>query len=332
MGTKRIEYLDYLKGLSIIWVVWYHTANHPEFVNYSFRIPLFFFVSGIFFRPYPIMKFIKKKINTLVIPFILFYFIYYLFYIILWFAKYNNLSDFDFSCFFQIFDSHKGYENFTINPPLWFICALINLQILLYLSVKIFRKKIYIALFALFMTSLGVLYSFKIPTPFMFGRSLNYFIYYTAGYLIGARISTFAVNYSISTKSKLLVYISLLVIITCITTKNYGDITDLYTIKIINYIETFAIIISLMFLFNKIYQYKILAPFKFYGVNSYIVLGMHEIFHTTNYILFRNIFGEVTTTLGIIQTIITLIMLWPTIILFNKYIPQLVGKKPVLTV
>lgn len=82
MGSKRIEYIDYLKGLSIIWVVWYHTANHPEFVDYSFRIPLFFFISGIFFRTYTIKKFVKKKISTLVIPFILFYFILYIIYFI----------------------------------------------------------------------------------------------------------------------------------------------------------------------------------------------------------------------------------------------------------
>lgn len=47
MVGKRIDYIDYLKGLSIIWVVWYHTV-HPWFVDFSFRMPLFFLASGIF--------------------------------------------------------------------------------------------------------------------------------------------------------------------------------------------------------------------------------------------------------------------------------------------
>lgn len=329
--TKRIEYIDYLKGLSIIWVVWYHTT-HPEFVDYSFRIPLFFFISGIFFRPYPIKKFFKKKINTLVIPFIFFYLVYYIFYITLWFFKYKNLQDFDFTCILQLFNTFKGYENFIINPPLWFICALINLQILLYLSIKIFRKKLHITLFALIITSLGVLYSFEIPTPFMFGRSLNYFIYYTMGYLIGSNISSLVCNFKNSSKSKLLLFTSLLIVVFCVILKQFIPQTEDDFIKLINYIEIFAIIVSLMYLFSWIYKYKIFSPFKFFGVNSYIVLGMHEIFHTVNYILIRNIFGEVTITLGIIQTIITLIILWPTIIIFNKYIPYLVGKKPILTI
>lgn len=329
--SKRIEYIDYLKGLSIIWVIWYHTT-HPAFVDYSFRIPLFFFVSGIFFRPYPLKKFLSKKINTLIIPFIFFYIIYYLFYIALWFIKYKNLTEFDFSNIFQLFGLYKGYENFVINPPLWFICALLNLQILLYLIVRIINNKIAITLVAIALTLLGIFYSFEIPTPFMIGRSLNYFIYYTMGYLIGSNISSLVSKFKFSPKSKLLLIISSLTIVSCVILKQFiPEICD-YVIKFINYVEIFAIIIVLMFLFNAIYKYSVFSPFKFFGINSYIVLGMHEIYHTINYIIIRNAFGEVTVSLGIIQTIVTLLMLWPTILLLNKFVPKLVGKTPLLKV
>ena len=73
-------------------------------------------------------------------------------------------------------------------------------------------------------------------------------------------------------------------------------------------------------------------PFKYYGVNSYIVFGMHEIYHTTFRIILQNIYGDVTIALGIIQTITTLLLLWPTIWLFNKFIPKLVGKKELIKV
>ena len=59
---------------------------------------------------------------------------------------------------------------------------------------------------------------------------------------------------------------------------------------------------------------------------------MHEIYHTTIRIILQNLFGEVTITLGVVQTIITLLLLWPTIWLFNKYIPVLVGKKELIKV
>lgn len=73
-------------------------------------------------------------------------------------------------------------------------------------------------------------------------------------------------------------------------------------------------------------------PFKYFGMNSYIVFGMHEIYHTTIRIIMQNTIGEITIFLGIIQTLITLALLWPTIWLFNKYIPVLVGKKELIKV
>ena len=48
---KRIEYIDCIKGLTILWVVVYHFGpeNIPEWVTIGYRMPLFFFLSGIFF-------------------------------------------------------------------------------------------------------------------------------------------------------------------------------------------------------------------------------------------------------------------------------------------
>ena len=73
-------------------------------------------------------------------------------------------------------------------------------------------------------------------------------------------------------------------------------------------------------------------PLKYFGMNSYIVFGMHEVYHTTFRIAFEHVFGEITITLGCIQTILTLLVLWPTIWAFNKYIPSLVAKKEFILV
>lgn len=330
--TKRIEYIDYLKGLSIIWVVWYHTI-HPVFVDYSFRIPLFFFVSGIFFKSYPIREFVIKKINTLVIPFVFFYLCYYLFYIFLWFVKFKNLHDFDFGCILQIWNLHKGFENFIINPPLWFICALLNLQILLYISIKFLKKPIYILLFSLVITIVGIMYFQEVFAPFMLLRSFTYYIYYTLGYLIGKWLCNSIEKYKNSNYLKLWkIVLFILIIISCIYVTSKLNYTDAIVKHIINYTETIALIIILVYLFSVLYKYHIFKFLKFYGQNSYIVLGIHEIYHTINYIIIVNIFGEVTIVLGIIQTIITLLLLWPTIIVMNRYIPKLIGKSPLFNI
>ena len=68
---KRIEYIDLAKGVCILLVVFAHI--HPDLTRYSwgvffdsFRMPLYFFLSGIFFKRYSgIQEFAIKKVNNL---------------------------------------------------------------------------------------------------------------------------------------------------------------------------------------------------------------------------------------------------------------------------
>jgi len=49
---KRIEWIDIAKGICIFLVVWGHSGDNPFGMVMSwFRIPLFFFLSGILFKP-----------------------------------------------------------------------------------------------------------------------------------------------------------------------------------------------------------------------------------------------------------------------------------------
>lgn len=77
---QRIEYIDLAKGFCIILVVWYHVALfHDQDVPCSdffkaFRLPLYFFLSGCFFKAYGgFVDFMKRKINKLLIPFLFWY-------------------------------------------------------------------------------------------------------------------------------------------------------------------------------------------------------------------------------------------------------------------
>lgn len=77
---QRIQYVDLAKGFCIILVVLFHVLQHfrvqSEFVNVlsTFRIPLYFFLSGLFFKEYEgFLGFLLRKINKLFIPFCFFY-------------------------------------------------------------------------------------------------------------------------------------------------------------------------------------------------------------------------------------------------------------------
>jgi fucose 4-O-acetylase-like acetyltransferase len=81
---KRIGYIDIAKGLGILVIVLAHndlSGYHPtlhKFI-YAFHIPLFFFLSGMFFRPERTFgETVRRRFNTLMKPYFFTLFIIYL--------------------------------------------------------------------------------------------------------------------------------------------------------------------------------------------------------------------------------------------------------------
>lgn len=317
---KRIDYIDYLKGLSIIWVVWYHTV-HPWFVDFSFRMPLFFLASGIFFKIVDLKTYIQKKTNQLIVPFVLFSLLYYVYLIIQNAMAYGSLSDFDFGCILGVFRLHEGNESFDVNPPLWFICALFCQQLMTFILVRVLKHRWIIAIAAILISWFGLVYVWDKPTLFMFGRSLPYLVYYVFGHLYGKGLIRI-----IESESRNLSYLPLiastLVYVASLVLKETTTING----QFLNYIETFGLIIILIYLFKAIHRFRFAYPFWFFGRNSYIVLGVHEIYQTVFRIMFIDLYGEINIWIGMIQTLLSLLLLWPTIRILNSRIPMLVGK------
>ena len=70
---QRIEFIDLAKGICISLVVYSHVymGDHPKFMEFQdyFRMPLYFILSGMFFKTYEgFASFAVKKINKLIIP------------------------------------------------------------------------------------------------------------------------------------------------------------------------------------------------------------------------------------------------------------------------
>lgn len=69
---KRNSYLDYLKGMSMMLVTYGHCNIPGGGVIGLFHMPLFFFISGYLFHEYELKSFVKKKICSLYVPFVLY--------------------------------------------------------------------------------------------------------------------------------------------------------------------------------------------------------------------------------------------------------------------
>ncbi len=76
MSTKRIAWLDVAKGLGILLVVLGHNHIKDDFplvyqTIYSFHMPFFFLVSGMFFKKeYGFWQLVKRRFKSLLLPYI----------------------------------------------------------------------------------------------------------------------------------------------------------------------------------------------------------------------------------------------------------------------
>lgn len=145
LDTKRINYIDLAKGFCITLVVLYHVLQHfrvqSEFVYLlsAFLMPLFFFLSGLFFKEYEgFWEFLIRKINKLFIPFCFFY-------LTTSFLLPNILHLFGFTVPHTESLGIQGLWAFIMkerfaNNPIWFLWCLFTINIFFYLCVIIVKK------------------------------------------------------------------------------------------------------------------------------------------------------------------------------------------------
>lgn len=327
MAKQRIEYIDWLKGLSIICVVWFH-APHPDWLSFSFRLPLFFLLSGIFFKVIPLRSHLTKKTDQLVVPFIFFYLVYFV-YLILEYRYSPTHAGVDLppaDTFADIFMPHALDQCFMVNPPLWFICALLNIQLLLYALVKIFRgRRTPIMIASLVISAVGIVWLEHCYTWLMFGRCLRFMGYYAFGYLYGKQILAAIER---SRRSMIAVAAVALAVMAAMAYHTFGGESALK--EPATYIFNIGLVVSLIILFRYVSRVPWLRFFHFFGRNSYVVLGTHYIFISFFYILVLSHYGWVGKHHGVYIWLLTMASMVPVILLCNRYVPSLVGREKLI--
>ncbi len=191
--TKRIEYIDALRGLTMILVVFSHVEmtsfgfSTPTFLNsffMSFRMPLFFFISGFIaykasveWNLKQLWSMSKKKMMVQLIPTFVFGLVYAYAY---------------FDADFMAFITHNGKLGY------WFTIALLEIFLIVYATNtclycadhKTCRKRVFVALILLSIVLFLAKFVLKVfPALNEIGNVLtlhhtfNYFQYFAFGYI-----------------------------------------------------------------------------------------------------------------------------------------------------
>lgn len=136
-NNERIFWVDNAKGIAILFVVLGHVSYLPDTIHkiiYSFHMPLFFILSGIFLDngiiKTPFKTFLFKKLRTLMVPFFVFGIINVLYF---YFINRFSLSG---AKPFNIVDTIMDSLLFLRHSGKWFLCSLFFSQIILYCIYK----------------------------------------------------------------------------------------------------------------------------------------------------------------------------------------------------
>ena len=144
---QRLPYIDFMKGLCIMLIVLQHVdVENNFFVSIhiqlnpalqTFRIPMYYFLSGIFFKTYDgFSDFMRRKVNNLIIPLIFFevlcVFVAWL--VSLYKQSHGIESSIGFSWLYLLDPITTRGWHYTF--PMWFLLSLFEVNILFYLIQK----------------------------------------------------------------------------------------------------------------------------------------------------------------------------------------------------
>lgn len=188
--SARISWIDICRGIAIILVLYGHALSNDtqRFLIYAFHMPLFFFLSGIVFRPNATKKFytvITKNFKTILLP-------YFLFAILTFIADYILLQPHQYTydeIMKQIYGVFYGNGNngyLAYNVALWFLPCLFLAKVFFALLVRIIRDKKVVILTLIISALIGYLLStFQRDTKLFFGLETAFtgIVFFGAGYL-----------------------------------------------------------------------------------------------------------------------------------------------------
>lgn len=314
----RIDYIDLIKGICMIWIIWSHTL-HPDFINAYYHVPLFFFVSGFFLSPKENIKtFIRKRLKQLIRPLVFFYIAYYPLWIITYIWDHKTLGGFQWDAIRYIF-SISSNEFIDWNGPLWFLLVLFCVNCIVFLICKTKYAKI--------LLTLVVLLTFSVQNLFSDNQVLKYVIYtgyYSLGVLGGKYLIRMISQYHFR------IIITAVFLYLCLLYISYTtNITNVIVDSLLYNVMLCCFFVASISLVATLDQNPYVESIRYFGKNSLILLGCHW-WLTTAFIqrILNILFNyNVPVWTGIVNTIITLSIISVIIPILNKHCKFFLGKK-----
>ena len=316
----RLKYIDGAKGFCIALVVLGHICRKnwlgtiPVILIYTVNVQAFFIISGVFLeknKEYQrnIKDIITSNVIRLLVPYYCFETIYNLAYAVI-----NGFVTFR----WQEIDTFIFYGR---GIATWFLSALLIAKIVLILLYKtrMNRKLVYLIAFVLF--GIGLFHEVYYP------GELHWILQFFFRGLIGIGFLTIGailynnIEYIVSFRNTVIIYA---LFVAFLMAALFNGQVSTYKLEFNNpFLYVFTSVAGTLIVL-RVFRRFTTRIFEYWGRNSIIILGTHQAI-----LCFFNawIGKEYSICAAVFQWVIIMLMEFPIIMIINRWVPFLVGKK-----
>lgn len=322
--TQRIDFIDLAKGVCIFLVVVGHSGAPIAIPGFEIvRMPLYFILSGLFFKTYNgSLSFLIKKTNKILIPFLFFYLIGNIaFYTIKFFAPQYLITAAN-----GIFDLFNNRQFF--NGPIWFLLCLFWCNIYFCQIFFLFKNDIARIITVIFLGTFGWWLGYKdYFVPLFLDVAMTSLPFFTFGYYLKKSNILYPNKYD---KYNLLISFSfwgVSFLLTNVThyrlSLHYNGVNGWST-----YFIAIASVMSILFLCKRIKRLPILS---YIGRYSIILLCVHHMIYRPVTVILRITNIDWLNNIYVIAGI-TLLLSTLCIPLCIRFIPHFVAQKDLIKI
>lgn len=318
---KRIEFIDLAKGVCISLVVLHHCHIEIPYLIYV-RMPLYFILSGLFFKLYTgFFDFTKRKTNKILVPFIFWHVLSFTIYLLIQhFApgiKVNTVVS-----LFSIWD--PLFSRMCFNNPLWFLLSLFWCNILYYIISMITKNKVGQAIIVIGIAIIAGFIHNEEVFPLYFYNSMYYLPYFFIGSLLKSTdllYDTTGVSFFQKNKDWILGVACVVLFFVLVNIQVIPHITQ--------YIESTVGVLALLLLLKRIQYVPIISKFGRYSI---IILCTSYLVYSPLRVIIPRLAHITGFWSDFIAFILTMTIEYFVIDFCKKYMPHVTAQKDIITV